>query len=48
MLKNFIGGGFLLIYCKEKYQKNMRKKLKKLPIINFNFIDEGSKIIFKS
>ena len=42
------GGGFLLIYCKEKYQKNMRKRLKKLTIINFKFIDEGSKIIFKS
>ena len=42
------GGGFLLILCKEKYQKNMKKRLKKLPIINFNFIDEGSKIIFKS
>ncbi len=24
------------------------KRLKKLPIINFNFIDEGSKIIFKA
>ena len=42
------GGCFLLIYCKEKYQKNMRKRLKKLSIINFKFIDEGSKIIFKS
>ena len=42
------GGGFLLVYCKKKFQKNLKKRLKKLPIINFNFTDEGSKIIFKS
>lgn len=42
------GGGFLLIYCKNKIQKKLIKKLYKLPIIRFNFINEGSKIIFKS
>ena len=42
------GGGFLLIDCKKKYQPVLRKKLYKLPIIDFNFINEGSKIIFNS
>jgi D-glycero-alpha-D-manno-heptose-7-phosphate kinase len=42
------GGGFLLVYCKKKFQNNLKKRLKKLPIINFKFTDEGSKIIFKS
>tara|TARA_Y100000287_G_C14212227_1_gene351519 strand:+ start:618 stop:1595 length:978 start_codon:yes stop_codon:yes gene_type:complete len=42
------GGGFLLIYCKKKFQKSFIKKLKKLPIIQFNFTNYGSKIIFKS
>jgi D-glycero-alpha-D-manno-heptose-7-phosphate kinase len=42
------GGGFMLIYCKKKFHASLKKRLFKLPIINFNFIDEGSKIIFKS
>ena len=42
------GGGFLLIYCKKKYQNILKKRMYKLPIIDFNFINEGSKIIFKS
>ena len=42
------GGGFLLVYCKKKYQLNLRKRLRKLPIIKFNFINDGSKIIFRS
>lgn len=42
------GGGFLLIYCKKNYHLSLKKRLHKLPIIKFNFIDEGSKIIFKS
>ena len=42
------GGGFLLVYCKKKYQSFLKKRLYKLPIIKFNFINEGSKIIFKS
>ena len=42
------GGGFLLVYCKKKFQKKLKNKLKKLPIINFKFTNEGSKIIFKS
>ena len=42
------GGGFILIYCKKKYQKKLFKNLIKLPIIKFKFTDEGSKIIFKS
>ncbi len=42
------GGGFLLIYCKKKFHKSLKTRLRKLPIINFNFVDSGSKIIFKS
>ena len=42
------GGGFLLIYCKKKHHLSLKNRLKKLPIIKFNFINEGSKIIFKS
>ena len=42
------GGGFLLIYCKKKFQNLLKKRLKKLPIINFKFTDEGSKIIFRN
>jgi len=42
------GGGFLLIYCNEKYHFTLKKRLSKLPIIKFNFVNEGSKIIFKS
>ena len=42
------GGGFLLIYCKKKFHSNLKKRLNKLPIVKFNFVNEGSKIIFKS
>ena len=42
------GGGFLLIYCKNKYHSNLKRRLKKLPIIKFNFVEKGSEIIFKS
>ena len=42
------GGGFLLIYCNKKYHFSLKKRLSKLPIIQFNFVNEGSKIIFKS
>ena len=42
------GGGFLLIYCKKKYHKNLKKKFTKLPIVKFNFVNKGSEIIFKS
>lgn len=42
------GGGFLLVYCNEKYHFTLKKRLSKLPIIKFNFVNEGSKIIFKS
>ena len=42
------GGGFLLIYCKKKFHANLKKRLNKLPIVKFNFVNEGSKIIFKS
>lgn len=42
------GGGFILVYCKKKYQKKLSNNLKKLPIIKFRFIDKGSEIIFKN
>tara|TARA_B100000767_G_C19623619_1_gene475172 strand:- start:509 stop:892 length:384 start_codon:yes stop_codon:yes gene_type:complete len=42
------GGGFLLIYCKKRFQHVLKKRLKKLPIVNFKFTEEGSKIIFKN
>ena len=42
------GGGFLLIYCKKKNHINLKRRINKLPIVNFNFTNEGSKIIFKS
>ena len=42
------GGGYLLIYCKKKFQKKLKNKLNKLVFINFKFTEEGSKIIFKS
>jgi len=42
------GGGFLLIYCKQKKHLSLKKKLNKLPIIKFNLVEKGSEIIFKS
>ena len=42
------GGGFLLVYCKKKFHNKLRKKLFKLPIIKFDFVKEGSQIIFRS
>ena len=42
------GGGFMLIYCKKRFHTSLKKRLSKLPIINFKFTNEGSKIIFKS
>ena len=42
------GGGFLLMYCEKKYQSNLQKKLRKLPLVNFRFVNHGSKAIFKS
>ena len=40
------GGGFLLMYIKEKNKINFLKKNKKLVHVPFNFSSEGSKIIF--
>ena len=42
------GGGFLLIHCKQKKHRSLKKKLNKLPIIKFNFVEKGSEVIFKS
>ena len=42
------GGGFVLVYCKKKYQKKLFQNFNKLPIIKFKFVNKGSEIIFKS
>ena len=41
------GGGFLLMYMEEKYRKNFFQKNPKLINIPFNFINEGSSVIFQ-
>jgi len=40
------GGGFLLFYCEEKNQNNIREALSNLKELSFNFEPEGSKIIY--
>ena len=40
------GGGFILFYCDEKYQANLRKALSGLKELEFNLSFEGSKIIY--
>jgi len=40
------GGGFLLFYCEEKNQDNVRKTLSNLKELSFKFEPEGSKIIY--
>lgn len=42
------GGGFLLFYCKKRFQKKLINRLHKLPVIRFKFTNDGSKIIFNS
>ena len=40
------GGGFLLLYCEEKNQGNVRGALSDLKELHFKFEPEGSKIIY--
>ncbi len=40
------GGGFLLLYCPESKQSLVRKALSDLPVLEFSFEPEGSKIIY--
>lgn len=40
------GGGFILFYVPKKNRNIFLKKMKKIPSVNFNFSNEGSKIIF--
>jgi len=40
------GGGFLLFYCEEKNQNNVREALSNLKELPFKFEPEGSKIIY--
>ena len=42
------GGGFLLMYCKKKFHNTFKKRLQKLPIVSFKFVEEGGKIIFEN
>lgn len=42
------GGGFLLFYCEEKYQAEVRDALSDLKAIPFRFEPQGSKIIYVS
>lgn len=41
------GGGFLLIYMKNEYQKTFFKKNLKILRVPFSFTEEGSKVIYK-
>lgn len=40
------GGGFLLLYCPKPKQAAVRKALSDMPILEFSFEPEGSKIIY--
>ena len=40
------GGGFLLLYCPEEKQPRLREVLNQLPVTEFSFEPEGSKIIY--
>lgn len=42
------GGGFLLLYCQEKYQNKVRKALSNLKEAHFNFEPQGSSIVYVS
>ena len=42
------GGGFFLIYCKEKKQSNLINKMKNYKFVKFKFENEGSKVIYDS
>jgi len=40
------GGGFLLFYCREEHQQNVKQALRKLRLFEFKFEEEGSKLIY--
>jgi D-glycero-alpha-D-manno-heptose-7-phosphate kinase len=40
------GGGFLLVYCEEEHQENVRKALSPMRSFDFGFDREGSKLIY--
>lgn len=40
------GGGFLLFYCEEKKQDNVKKALSDIREVQFNFESQGSRIIY--
>ena len=42
------GGGFFLIYCKEKKQSNLINKMRNYKFVKFKFENEGSKVIYDS
>ena len=40
------GGGFILFYCEERYQKNLRNALSNIKELSFKFEGTGSKVIY--
>lgn len=40
------GGGFLLFYCREEHQQNVKQALRNLRLFDFKFEEEGSKLIY--
>ena len=40
------GGGFLIFFVKNKNKNKFKKKMKKFKLINFNFYNKGSEIIY--
>ena len=42
------GGGFLLVFCEEKFQNNVRHALSDLKEVSLSFEPQGSKIIYVS
>ena len=40
------GGGFILFYCEERYQKKLRNALSNIKELSFKFEGTGSKVIY--
>jgi D-glycero-alpha-D-manno-heptose-7-phosphate kinase len=40
------GGGFLLLYCQERFQEKLRNTMTNLQEVKFNFDHQGSKIVY--
>ena len=42
------GGGFLMFYANESIQKKLKKKFNKLTAVKFDFLNQGSEVIFNN